>query len=102
VSAISIEEIREGIELLPDGKRKLALDAWLDPGVTGRFAGRILAVDERIADRAGRMGARCRSGGHTPDLTDTLIAATAEVHGLTIATLNRKDFARLGARMVSF
>ncbi len=100
ISAVSIFEIRNGIELLPQGKRRVAFDHWLTSEIRPRFAGRIVAVDEEIADVAGRITASQR--GVHPTTTDVLIAATAKVHGLQVATLNRKHFERLGVELVKF
>jgi predicted nucleic acid-binding protein len=92
LSVITIQEIRTGVELLPVGKRRQALDAWVTKDLTSRFAGNILPVDEETADRCGYLVAATKKKGHTPELSDVLIAATAIVHGLTLVTLNGKHF----------
>ena len=46
--------------------------------------------------------ARAKKNGHNPNAMDALIAATAEANGMVLATLNRKDFERLGVEMVEF
>ena len=60
-----------------------------------RFAGRILPVDARVADQWGRLNATA-----TRNTVDSLIAATAMVHGLAVATRNRSDFAKAGVPVV--
>lgn len=102
LSAVSLFEIRNGIELLPQGKRRDAFDHWLSAEILLRFSGRILPVDERIADRCGRMAGKIHREGYTAEATDIMIAATAEVHGLEVATLNLKHFERLGVELVNF
>ncbi len=97
-----IEEIREGIELLPEGQRKRALDLWLREELMPRFESRILPVDSDVADRCGRIVARCKASGFNPDAMEALIAATAITHGLTMVTLNRRHFEELGVQQVSF
>lgn len=95
LSAITIFEIELGTRrrerAVPDQGAELRV--WAET-VSELFAGRILAVDERVAARAARM--------HVPDPRperDALIAATADVHNLTVVTRNVKDFEPLGARV---
>jgi len=102
LSVITLEEIRERIELLPQGRRKRNLDTWLARDLPERFAGRIIPIDDAIADRCGRMVASCRSEGSNPDALDALIAATALVHGMTVVTLNRKHFEPFPVSLITF
>ncbi|WP_213807559.1 type II toxin-antitoxin system VapC family toxin [Granulicella sp. dw_53] len=103
LSAITLAELRRGVELLPAGSRRRNLENWLQGEVAEEYRGRILPVDEAVADAAGRISVEAERGGHNGiDLPDILIAATARVHGLEVATLNRKDFTRLGVRLVEF
>ena len=102
LSIITVEEIREGIELMPPGRKKRRLDFWLSEEVLQDYRDRILPVTVEIADLCGRMlGAKETRGLH-PETSDAYIAATARVHGLALATLNRKHFARLGVELVEF
>jgi len=102
ISAITIQELRYGLEILPIGGRRHELENWLEDKVLQRFTGRILPVDERVADTCGRLIATGKKSGNIAEIGDALIAATALVHGLQIATLNRKHFARLGVDLVEF
>jgi len=102
LSTITIFETRVGIELMPEGKRKRLLALWLEVDVPAVYRGRILAVDNAVADRAGRLVATARSKGWNDLEMDALIAATASVHGMKIVTLNRKHFERLGVDLVMF
>ncbi len=102
LSAITIQELRLGIEILPVGSRRQGLERWLDEKVLGTFAGRILPVDIAVAEACARLSARAKRAGRVPELGDALIAATASVHNLTVATLNRKHFEPLGCKLVSF
>jgi predicted nucleic acid-binding protein len=92
LSVVSITELRYGIERLASGKRRDALEAWLRKDLTSRFEGRTLLVDVEIADACGRLVARSESIGHPIEPRDAFIAATAEVHGLTLVTRNASDF----------
>lgn len=92
VSVVSITELRYGVERLAIGKRRERLDGWLRKDLILRFGGRILSVDLRIADACGGLMARSESMGRPIEARDAFIAATAEVHGLTLVTRNRSDF----------
>ncbi|MEQ1505470.1 MAG: type II toxin-antitoxin system VapC family toxin [Myxococcota bacterium] len=97
LSVLTVGEIRRGIE----SKRRVdelaarRLDAWLD-GLLGAFSARILPVDVRVAEVWGRL--------NVPDprpAMDTLIAATALVHGLTLVTRNVRDVVGTGVRVLN-
>jgi predicted nucleic acid-binding protein len=100
LSAISLAEIRRGIELLPEGRRRTRLADWLAGDLTARFEGRVLAVDRRVAEAWGVMMARGQRAGRRPSSIDAFFAATAAVHGLTLVTRNTSDFAALGIPLV--
>lgn len=97
LSVITLAELRDGIERLQEGRRRMRLDEWLRDEVPQRFAGRILGVDERVADAWGRLVARQRAVGRPMGIMDAFIAATAATAGLTLITRNEADFA--GARV---
>ena len=102
LSAIVFQELRFGIEMLPAGRKRDRLEEWLEIRLRGEFAGRILHVTEAIAELSGRLIAEAKKASHTAEASDTLIAATARVHGLKVATLNRRHFARMGVELVEF
>ena len=97
LSVLTIGEILRGIERIRrrDPQAADALQRWLEE--RARFyQERILPVDREVAERWGRFG--------VPDpvpLLDGLIAATASVHGLTVATRNLADIARTGVPCVN-
>ena len=92
LSVVTITELRCGIERLASGRRRDRLDGWLRKDLSLRFGERILPVDLEIADACGRLVARCESLGRPIEPRDVFIAATAEVHGLTLVTRNASDF----------
>jgi hypothetical protein len=92
LSVVTITELRYGIERLATGMRRDRLDDWLRKDLGLRFEGRILPVDLGIADACGRLVARSESLGRPIEPRDAFIAATAEVHGLTLVTRNASDF----------
>ncbi len=102
VSAITIGEIAEGIESLPDDDpRKRRLAEWFENEILKTYRECILDFDRETALAWGRIkGTTNRSGFVRPDL-DAQIAATAIVHGLTVATRNVDDMAHTGASVVN-
>ncbi|MDL9979075.1 type II toxin-antitoxin system VapC family toxin [Microbacterium candidum] len=93
LSAITVFEVELGIVQAErrDRAQAATLRRWFDEVVLDAFAGRILPVDREVAQLAARM--------HVPDPRperDTYIAATALVHGLTVATRNVSDFEPTG------
>jgi len=102
LSAITLQEIRTGAESMPAGRKRRAVEAWLEDDLLLGFADRTLAVDAAVADLCGRLIVEAINRGHRPTLGDALIAATAKVHGLKVATLNRKHFEWLGVGLVEF
>ena len=102
LSAISLGELVKGIGVLPIGaRRRNELQLWLDESLHPWFAGRILAVDEKVAERWGALAALVPSQGRHLSVTDGLIAATALEHDLTLVTRNVKDFASLGLSVLN-
>lgn len=101
LSVASLAEIRQGIELMPAGKRRDRLAAWLATELPTRFEGRIFDIDGRTAQAWGIVMARGRKAGTTISVWDALFAATAEVHGLTLVTRNVQDFVKLGIPLLN-
>jgi predicted nucleic acid-binding protein len=89
LSVLTLGELRKGVEGLPDGDRKRRLLDWLEVELPAYFAGRILPVDASVADRWGRLLAQA---GRPLPAIDSLLAATALAHGLTLVTRNLRDF----------
>jgi len=92
VSVITLAELRYGIERLAAGHRRRRLDEWLRHELPLRFEGRVLSIDAAIADAWGKIVARSEAVGRPIGVTDAFIAASAEVHGLTLVTRNASDF----------
>ena len=96
LSRITLAEIRYGIERQPDPELQDRLRGWLDHHLRRWFEGRILELDEEVILEWRRMVQRGRSAGHTFPQPDLLIAASAAVRGLCVATRNLADFAATG------
>ena len=97
LSVLVIGEIRQGIERLRprNPERAAALEQWLEE-MLASFGERVLPVDERVAQIWGRINAR-----EVLPAVDSLLAATAEAHGLTLVTRNFKDVERTGVRCLN-
>lgn len=97
LSVLTIGELRRGIENIRRRNKKSArrLERWLDHIVL-EYGDRILPIDSAIADEWGRL--------NVPDplpVVDGLLAATARIHDLTIATRDTKDIAPSGAKYLN-
>jgi hypothetical protein len=101
LGVLSFGEIRRGIERLPQGARHERLRRWLEIDLTDRFKGRILDIDRGVAEIWGMIMARGAANSVRMPSIDTLIAATAERHGMVIATRYLRDFAFAAVAVVS-
>lgn len=98
LSVLTLGEIRKGVEALADQARRLALLDWLDTELPAFFAGRILPVDQAVAQRWGSMLA---AAGRPLPAIDSLLAATAQHHGLMLVTRNVRDVEGLGVALIN-
>ncbi len=97
ISAISIMELELGVLSMErkDAAQGAMLRTWLEQQVLPEFSGRTLPVDTTVAQRCARP--------HVPDKRgerDALIAATAMVHGMAVATRNVADFEPTGVALI--
>jgi predicted nucleic acid-binding protein len=95
ISVVSLAEVRYGIERLARGNRRRQLEEWLERELPLRFEGRLLPVDAAIADAWGRIVSRSEAAGRPIAVMDAFLAATAEVHRLTLVTRNVSHFSLL-------
>jgi toxin FitB len=97
VSAVTLAEIRFGIEMVADAGKRSALSDWLAHRVRPMFERRVLPVSEDVMYRWRLLVEEGRKAGHTFSQPDLIIAATAIHHGLTIVTRDTRDFERARA-----
>ena len=96
ISVASIAELRRGISLMDDGRRRTALAAWLADDLPARFVGRTLPIDHGVAEHWGDLMARSHRSGVALSVMDGFFAATALAKDLTLVTRNVKDFTPFG------
>ena len=95
LSVITFAELRQGVNLLPAGRRRDSLESWLRGDLPLRFDGRIFGVDLALADAWGALLAQSKRTGANLNVMDALLAATAQVHDLTVVSRNTKHFETL-------
>lgn len=97
LSALTVGEIRKGIESVRrrDEATAEALESWLLELIAAH-SDRILPIDETIAERWGRLNVP-----NPLPVLDSLLAATASIHGLTVVTRNLKDIEKTGVRCLN-
>jgi predicted nucleic acid-binding protein len=97
VDPIILGEIRFGIYLVPSGARRRQLERWFARGVEKM---QCLPWQAATGIRWAKLLAELRAAGHAMPIKDSLIAATALAHGLTLVTHNQRDFIRAGVKIV--
>lgn len=100
VSAITLAEVRYGIELRANDPRREQLEAWY-PEAVASFDDRVLSVDRAVAETWGLFRRRSDLLRRTMPIMDAFLAATAQVHGLTIVTRNVRDFEAWGGPVIN-
>jgi len=98
ISAITLFEIELGTAQAArrDAAKGAVLRAWIDTRVVPGFRDRIISVDAAVAQRCAAL--------HVPDprpQRDSLIAATAIIHRLTVVTRNVRDFEPMGVQLLN-
>jgi toxin FitB len=94
ISAVTLAEIRFGIELVADVIRRAELTDWLAHKVRPMFAQRVLPVTEEIMFKWRLLMEEGRKAGHTFSEPDLIIAATALEHGLTLVSRDTREYER--------
>ena len=92
LSVITLAELRHGVDRMATGDRRQRIDEWLRDALPLRFEGRVLAIDEAVADAWGCVMAEREAIGRRLEPMDAFIAATAKVHDLAVVTRNTSDF----------
>jgi toxin FitB len=97
IDPVILGELRFGILILSKGNKRRTLERWFDAGISRIHC---LPWEAETGLKWAELLARLRATGKAMPIKDSLIAATAAVHGLTIVTRNGADFANAGVRVV--
>lgn len=101
LSALTIGELQKGISKLADARKKEELQIWLSSDLGSRFERRILNIDTEVAVRWGELIGEAERRGKRLPVIDSLIAATAAVHNLTVVTRNTGDLEECAVRVLN-
>ena len=97
VDLVILGEVRFGILLLPKGKRRTRLERWFEAGAQRLHC---LTWEAKTGLRWAELLASLRASGRAMPVKDSLIAAAALCHGLTVATRNRTAFEKARVKIV--
>ncbi len=100
ISVVTLAEIEEGIARLPASRRRNDLETWRDALIPS-FEDRVISLDGEIARVWGALRARLAAKNRTISPMDGFIAATAERHGLVLATRNEEPFRPWGGSLAN-
>jgi predicted nucleic acid-binding protein len=100
-TAITVFEVRMGLELLTKGRRRSQLEQEFDRLLIEDFDGRVQLFDRAAADAAGTIAASRQRAGRTVEIRDVQIAGIASSRKATLATRNVRHFEGLGVRLVN-
>ncbi|WP_066423994.1 type II toxin-antitoxin system VapC family toxin [Anabaena sp. 4-3] len=101
LSVVTIGEIAKGISKITASKRKESLKTWLNETLPNRFQDRILTIDVPTMVLWGNLVGQLEQNGRLLPVMDSLIAAIALHHSLSLVTRNEKDFAGTGVVIVN-
>ena len=99
VTAVTEAEVRTGIALLPEGRRRRDLAEAAEYAFGGLFAGRILPFDSGAAHAYADIAAARRTARRSLSQADGQIAAIARAYGMAVATRNVRDFEAMGIEL---
>lgn len=101
ISVVTVAEILDGIERLPESKKKMDLEDWFYGEVQARFNDRILPIDGHVAREWAFLNASLQKKGITVSVQDLYIAASARAHGFALITINVKDFQEMDIPVIN-
>ncbi|KVF14564.1 type II toxin-antitoxin system VapC family toxin [Burkholderia cepacia] len=100
LAALSLAEIRLGVAVLPEGRRREWLHQSIEQRVLPLFRGRILPFDDAASKAYASLRAHARAAGVAIAPSDGFIAGTAEANGLIVATRDVTPFEAMGIRVI--
>lgn len=101
LSTISVAELRAGVALLPEGKRRSAVQDRVENGLLPAFAGRTLPFDLASAATYAQVVSTARAAGRPIHMADACIAAIALANGLSVASRDVRPFQAVGLTVIN-
>jgi predicted nucleic acid-binding protein len=101
LTSITIGEVRYGLRIMPQGRRRLRLEQGFERILAEAFAGRILPFDEEAARHYGDVMGRRKEIGRPVGVLDGQIASIARANGCAVATRNVKHFVECGIEIIN-
>lgn len=101
ITSITLFEIRMGLALLPEGRRRQTLETELTRVLEADLENRILPFDDSAATEAAALAAKRQLAGRPVDFRDTQIAGIVLARRAVLATRNVRHFADLAAQVVN-
>jgi predicted nucleic acid-binding protein len=101
LSAITVAELRYGLAIMPEGKRRAAYQKAFEQAFLPMFAGRVLPFDLHVSQTYAGLMARAKAQGIAVSKEDGYIAATAAIHGLMVATRDMNPFKAAGLSVIN-
>ncbi|HEV7506432.1 MAG TPA: type II toxin-antitoxin system VapC family toxin [Thermoanaerobaculia bacterium] len=99
-TSVTVFEIRLGLEILAEGRRRQQLEEAFAKSLEEDFEGRVLPFDQAAAQAAGRIAAERRRAGSTGEIRDIQIAGIVNIRKATLATRNTRHFEGCGLVLV--
>jgi toxin FitB len=100
-TSITVFEVRMGLELLPEGRRRKRLEQEFDKLLDDDLDGRVQLFDRIAAEAAGTIAAERQRAGRAVEIRDVQIASITSVRKATLATRNIRHFEDLGIHLVN-
>ena len=101
LSVLTLGELQQGISQMDPSPRRQELEDWLHQELIPRFSGRLLEITPEVALAWGRIQGEARRRGKPRSVMDSLIAATAKVHGLAVVTRDVDNMQGMGVELVN-
>lgn len=100
-TAITTFEIRFGLEILPDSRKRRALEIAFGKALESDLDSRVLPFDHAAAEASARIAAKQRAAGRPVDIRDVQIAGITAAHKATLATRNTRHFEDTGISLIN-
>lgn len=100
LTSITIEELRFGALMMPKGRKRNALEEWIN-SLSATFSQKNLSFDTQAGEICASFHEKAISGGRVSNIEDLMVASIAKREGFCIATRNVRDFEYLDIGLVN-